>query len=65
MFLIFKKVDGDCDLLLLLNVYDEVDVEFKCFIEKMIEEIDKYCCMDEWILFYQNIWMIVVLECKM
>lgn len=63
--LIPKKVDGDRDLLSSLNVHDEADAEFKRFIEKTIEEIDKYRRMDEWTSSYQNIWTTAALECKM
>ncbi|KAK4205281.1 putative transcription initiation factor TFIID subunit 2 [Triangularia verruculosa] len=63
--LIPKKVEGDGDLLSSLNMDNEADVEFKRFIEKTIEEIDKYRRMDEWTSSYQNIWTTTALECKM
>ncbi|KAL2123214.1 hypothetical protein VTJ04DRAFT_3669 [Mycothermus thermophilus] len=45
---------------------DEPDeLEFKRFIEKAIEEIDKYRRMDEWTSTYQNIWTRTALRCKM
>ncbi|KAK0729133.1 hypothetical protein B0T21DRAFT_413233 [Apiosordaria backusii] len=63
--LIPKKVEGERDLLSSLNPEKEADMEFKRFIEKTIEEIDKYRRMDEWTSTYQNIWTTTALECKM
>ncbi len=44
---------------------EDDDVELKRFIEKTIEEIDKYRRMDEWTSTYQNIWTTTALHCKM
>ncbi|KAK4171316.1 putative transcription initiation factor TFIID subunit 2 [Triangularia setosa] len=63
--LIPKKVEGERDLLSTLDMDNEADVELKRFIEKTIEEIDKYRRMDEWTLSYQNIWTTTALDCKM
>lgn len=48
-----------------LDPYDDDDAEFKSFIEKTIEEIDKFRRMDEWTLTYQNIWTTTALQSKM
>ncbi|KAK5658797.1 hypothetical protein OQA88_1609 [Cercophora sp. LCS_1] len=63
--LIPDKVDKNKDLLSTLDEYDDDDAEFKRFILKTIEEIDKYRRMDEWTLTYQNIWTTTALTCKM
>ncbi|KAK3310605.1 uncharacterized protein B0T15DRAFT_388263 [Chaetomium strumarium] len=41
------------------------DAELKRFVDKAVEEIDKYRRMDEWTSTYQNIWTTTALECKM
>ncbi|KAK3394651.1 hypothetical protein B0H63DRAFT_53908 [Podospora didyma] len=63
--LIPEKLETDGDLLSNLKVEDDEDLEFKRFIEKTIEEIDKYRRMDEWTSTYQNIWTTTALNCKM
>jgi len=63
--LIPDKLDGDRDLLSSLDEYDEEDAEFKRFILKTLEEIDKYRRMDEWTHSYQNVWTTTALNCKM
>ncbi|KAK4453315.1 hypothetical protein QBC34DRAFT_202509 [Podospora aff. communis PSN243] len=63
--LIPEKMDRDKVLLSSLDEYDEDDVEFKRFILKTLEEIDKYRRMDEWTHSYQNVWTITALNCKM
>ncbi|KAK0656636.1 hypothetical protein B0T16DRAFT_317333 [Cercophora newfieldiana] len=63
--LIPEGYDRDKDLLSTLDDYDEEDSEFKRFILKTLEEIDKYRRMDEWTHSYQNIWTITALNCKM
>ncbi|KAL2133795.1 hypothetical protein VTI74DRAFT_1652 [Chaetomium olivicolor] len=57
--------ESERDLLSTLRMDDDDDVEFKRFIEKAIEEIDKYRRMDEWTSTYQNIWTTTALNCKM
>ena len=52
-------------LLLSLDEFDEEDGEFRNFILKTLEEIDKYRRMDEWTSTYQNIWTTTALNCKM
>ena len=63
--LINEDYDEDRELIFTLNQYDEDDVEFKQFIEKTIEELDRYRRMDEWTCSFQNIWTTTALECKM
>ncbi|KAK0618105.1 hypothetical protein B0T17DRAFT_495461 [Bombardia bombarda] len=63
--LIPERHDGDGDLLSRLKADDDDDEEFKRFIKKTIDEIDKYRRMDEWSSSYQNIWTITALNCKM
>ncbi|KAK1755322.1 hypothetical protein QBC47DRAFT_214207 [Echria macrotheca] len=63
--LIPDKIEDGKILISTLDAYDEDDVEFKRFIEKTIEEIDKYRRMDEWTGSYQNIWTTTALHCKM
>jgi len=63
--LIPDKVDEGKVLVSTLKDYDEADAEFKNFIQRAIEEIDKYRRMDEWFLSYQNIWTTTALNCKM
>ncbi|KAJ4296050.1 Transcription initiation factor TFIID subunit 2 [Collariella sp. IMI 366227] len=53
------------DLLSTLRTDDDDDAEFRRFIEKTIEEIDKYRRMDEWTSTYKNIWTTTALHCKM
>jgi transcription initiation factor TFIID subunit 2 len=62
--LIPAKNDKDKPYILTLNEEDDVDMEFKHFIEKTIEEIDRFRRMDEWTGSYQNIWTTTALECK-
>ncbi|KAK3984817.1 hypothetical protein QBC44DRAFT_251951 [Cladorrhinum sp. PSN332] len=63
--LIPDKYDREKDLLSSLNKYDEDDEEFRGFIHKAVEEIDKYRRMDEWTSTYQNTWTVTALNCKM
>ncbi len=63
--LIPESPDPDSVLIESLRLDDDDDLEFKRFIEKAIEEIDKYRRMDEWTMTYQNIWTTTVLDCKM
>lgn len=56
--------DEDKPYILTLKDDDDADVEFKHFIEKTIEEIDRFRRMDEWTGSYQNIWTTTALECK-
>ncbi|KAK3941521.1 hypothetical protein QBC46DRAFT_458223 [Diplogelasinospora grovesii] len=64
--LIPEKQETDGDLISSLSrSEDDDDLEFKRFIEKTIEEIDKYRRMDEWTLTYHNVWTTTALECKM
>jgi transcription initiation factor TFIID subunit 2 len=59
------KREGERDMLSSLRTDDDDDLELKRFIEKTIEEIDKYRRMDEWTSTYQNIWTTTGLDCKM
>jgi transcription initiation factor TFIID subunit 2 len=59
------KMEGERDLFSRLGVDEDDDMELKRFIEKTIEEIDKYRRMDEWTSTYQNIWTTTALHCKM
>lgn len=59
------KVEGERDLFSRLGTEEDDDMELKQFIEKTIEEIDKYRRMDEWTSTYQNIWTTTALHCKM
>lgn len=59
------KPESERDLLSNLRSDDDDDLELKRFIEKTIEEIDKYRRMDEWTSTYQNIWTTTALNCKM
>ncbi|RKU48376.1 hypothetical protein DL546_009104 [Coniochaeta pulveracea] len=62
--LIPVKNDKDKPYILTLREEDDMDMEFKHFIEKTIEEIDRFRRMDEWTGSYQNIWTTTALECK-
>ena len=59
------KWEYEKDLFSSLRMDEDDDVELKRFIEKTIEEIDKYRRMDEWTSTYQNIWTTTALHCKM
>lgn len=59
------KHEGDKDLLSMLDSYDEEDLEFKKFIVKTLELIEKYRRQDEWVNSYQNIWTTTALNCTM
>ncbi|KAK3902887.1 hypothetical protein C8A05DRAFT_15117 [Staphylotrichum tortipilum] len=59
------KWDGPGDLFSALRLDEDDEAELKHFIEKTIEEIDKYRRMDEWTSTYQNIWTTTALHCKM
>ncbi|KAK4128852.1 hypothetical protein N657DRAFT_563435 [Parathielavia appendiculata] len=59
------KWESEKDLYSSLRMDEDDDMEFKNFIEKTIEEIDKYRRMDEWTLTFQNIWTTTALNCKM
>jgi transcription initiation factor TFIID subunit 2 len=59
------KHEGEADLMSTLRMDDDDDVELRRFIEKTIEEIEKYRRMDEWTSTYQNIWTTTALNCKM
>ncbi|KAL2017713.1 hypothetical protein VTK56DRAFT_1738 [Thermocarpiscus australiensis] len=59
------KREGERELLSDPGTEEEEDIEFKRFIEKTIEEIDKYRRMDEWTATYHNIWTTTALSCKM
>lgn len=59
------KHDGERDLLSSLRIDDDEEAELKRFIEKTLEEIEKYRRMDEWTSTYQNIWTTTALNCKM
>ncbi|KAH6854221.1 hypothetical protein B0I37DRAFT_300428 [Chaetomium sp. MPI-CAGE-AT-0009] len=59
------KIEGERDLFSRLGGDEDDDMELKRFIEKTIEEIDKYRRMDEWTSTYQNIWTTTALHCKM
>ena len=63
--LIPDKYDGKEALIDTLKLDDDDDLEFRNFIDKTIEEIDKYRRMDEWTSTYQNIWTTTALTCKM
>ncbi|KAH8899326.1 hypothetical protein GQ53DRAFT_873563 [Thozetella sp. PMI_491] len=63
--LIPETPDPDHILIDSLKIDDDDDLEFKRFLEKAIDEIDKYRRMDEWTLTYQNVWTTTVLDCKM
>lgn len=63
--LVNEKHDEDRELIFTLKMDEDDDVELKQFIEKTIEEIDRYRRMDEWTGSYQNIWTTTALECKM
>jgi len=63
--LIPEKYDRDRELINTLQLDDDDDREFHEFINRTIEEIDKYRRMDEWTSTYQNIWTTTALECKM
>ncbi|KAL1839134.1 hypothetical protein VTJ49DRAFT_1830 [Mycothermus thermophilus] len=56
---------GERDLYSSLGSDEDDELELKRFIEKAIEEIDKYRRMDEWTSTYQNIWTRTALRCKM
>ena len=57
--------ESERDLLSSLGTDEDDDLELRRFIEKTIEEIDKYRRMDEWTSTYQNIWTTTALNCKM
>ncbi|KAK4152443.1 hypothetical protein C8A00DRAFT_34858 [Chaetomidium leptoderma] len=57
--------ESERDLFSSLREDEDDDMELKRFIEKTIEEIDKYRRMDEWTSTYQNIWTATALSCKM
>jgi transcription initiation factor TFIID subunit 2 len=57
--------ESERDLLSCLRADDDDEMELKRFIEKTIEEIEKYRRMDEWTSTYQNIWTTTALHCKM
>ncbi|KAL2146855.1 hypothetical protein VTI28DRAFT_1958 [Corynascus sepedonium] len=59
------KWENERDLFSSLRADEDDDLEFKTFIEKAIEEIEKYRRMDEWTSTYQNIWTTTALHCKM
>ncbi|KAL2169912.1 hypothetical protein VTG60DRAFT_5456 [Thermothelomyces hinnuleus] len=59
------KWESERDLYSSLRTDDDDDLEFKTFIEKAIEEIEKYRRMDEWTSTYHNIWTTTALHCKM
>jgi transcription initiation factor TFIID subunit 2 len=59
------KWESERDLFSSLRTDEDDDRELKGFIEKTIEEIDKYRRMDEWTSTYQNIWTTTALHCKM
>ncbi|KAG7292589.1 hypothetical protein NEMBOFW57_002624 [Staphylotrichum longicolle] len=59
------KWEHERDLFSTLAADEDDDMELKRFIEKTIEEIDKYRRMDEWTSTYQNIWTTTALHCKM
>jgi transcription initiation factor TFIID subunit 2 len=59
------KWESERDLYSSLRMDEDDDVEFKTFIEKTVEEIDKYRRMDEWTSTFQNIWTTTALHCKM
>lgn len=63
--LIPEKYAGRDVLIDSLDMENEDDREFRGFIEKTIEEIDKYRRMDEWTGTYQNVWTTTALDCKM
>ncbi|KAK4226158.1 hypothetical protein QBC38DRAFT_367156 [Podospora fimiseda] len=63
--LIPEKHEGEKDLLSSLNKYDQDDEEFREFIYRAVEEIDKYRRMDEWTSTHQNTWTTTALNCKM
>ena len=63
--LIPENPEPDGVLMESLRLDDDDDLEFSRFLDKAIEEIDKYRRMDEWTMTYQNVWTITVLDCKM
>lgn len=63
--LVNEKYDEDRELIYTLSSYDDDDIEYKQFIERTMEEIDRYRRMDEWTSSYQNVWTTTALECKM
>lgn len=63
--LINEKHEEDRELIFTLKAFDDDDMEFKQFIERTIEEIDRYRRMDEWTSSYQNLWTTTALDCKM
>lgn len=48
----------------LLNGDEEPDWEFEEFKKSVVDELDRYRRMDEWINSYQNIFTVTVLACK-
>ncbi|KAK3336057.1 hypothetical protein B0T19DRAFT_453357, partial [Cercophora scortea] len=62
--LIPEKQEGEGTLLSNLKMDVDEDREFKNFIEKTLEEIEKYRRMDEWTSSYQNIWTLTAMDCK-
>ncbi|KAK4237499.1 hypothetical protein C8A03DRAFT_34522 [Achaetomium macrosporum] len=59
------KRENGRDLSLNLEMDGDDDAELKRFVDKAIEEIDKYRRMDEWTSTYQNLWTTTALDCKM
>ncbi|KAM7208096.1 hypothetical protein V8F20_001642 [Naviculisporaceae sp. PSN 640] len=59
------KYDGKDTLIDSLDMENDDDKDFRGFIEKTIEEIDKYRRMDEWTLTHHNVWTTTALNCKM
>jgi transcription initiation factor TFIID subunit 2 len=59
------KRETERDLSMTFEMDGDDDAELKRFVERTVEEIDKYRRMDEWTLTYQNIWTTTALECKM
>ena len=57
-----RKVSDDAEVN--LDDADEDDNEPREFLQAVIEELDRYRRMDEWISSYQNIYTTTVLDCK-
>lgn len=43
----------------------ELDPELRAFVDKAVEQIDRYEKMDEWVFTHNNIWTVTALDCKM
>ncbi|EOO00745.1 putative tata-binding protein associated factor taf2 protein [Phaeoacremonium minimum UCRPA7] len=46
------------------TISDEQKIEREQFLEKALEQIERYRRMDEWACSYQNIWTVTALDCK-